>query len=125
MIYTYICMMFTTNNTMLNNCINYIHMINLTSIFFFFFLILFFCFFSFFFFFQAEDGIRDVAVTGVQTCALPISLDPRSSRRGFARLLRGAAAPLPRLGEASRRLPESAGTRSRTGASAPGRWRRR
>src|SRR3989449_2553316 len=28
------------------------------------------CFF--FFFFQAEDGIRDVAVTGVQTCALPI-----------------------------------------------------
>src|SRR2546429_1671890 len=30
--------------------------------------------FYFFFFFQAEDGIRDVAVTGVQTCALPISL---------------------------------------------------
>src|SRR2546422_7156463 len=29
-----------------------------------------------FFFFQAEDGIRDVAVTGVQTCALPISLGP-------------------------------------------------
>src|SRR2546429_4386048 len=28
---------------------------------------------SCFFFFQAEDGIRDVAVTGVQTCALPIS----------------------------------------------------
>src|SRR5256884_987068 len=27
---------------------------------------------DFFFFFQAEDGIRDVAVTGVQTCALPI-----------------------------------------------------
>src|SRR2546422_4653921 len=27
----------------------------------------------FFFFFKAEDGIRDVAVTGVQTCALPIS----------------------------------------------------
>src|SRR2546429_3184748 len=27
---------------------------------------------AFFFFFQAEDGIRDVAVTGVQTCALPI-----------------------------------------------------
>src|SRR2546422_7663669 len=30
------------------------------------------CYFCFFFFFQAEDGIRDVAVTGVQTCALPI-----------------------------------------------------
>src|SRR5205809_661581 len=27
---------------------------------------------EFAFFFQAEDGIRDVAVTGVQTCALPI-----------------------------------------------------
>src|SRR5438105_10160389 len=27
---------------------------------------------SFFFFFQAEDGIRDPLVTGVQTCALPI-----------------------------------------------------
>src|SRR5438046_10370376 len=27
----------------------------------------------FFFFFQAEDGIRDWSVTGVQTCALPIS----------------------------------------------------
>src|SRR5688500_20092634 len=28
--------------------------------------------FCFFFFFQAEDGIRDYKVTGVQTCALPI-----------------------------------------------------
>src|SRR2546428_12160471 len=28
----------------------------------------------FFFFFQAEDGIRDLIVTGVQTCALPISI---------------------------------------------------
>src|SRR2546430_13925123 len=27
-----------------------------------------------FFFFQAEDGIRDLTVTGVQTCALPISI---------------------------------------------------
>src|SRR5207245_6293667 len=30
-------------------------------------------FILFFFFFQAEDGIRDATVTGVQTCALPIS----------------------------------------------------
>src|SRR5256885_3396209 len=30
-----------------------------------------------FFFFQAEDGIRDYKVTGVQTCALPISPAPR------------------------------------------------
>src|SRR3989475_6762377 len=29
----------------------------------------------FFFFFQAEDGIRDLTVTGVQTCALPILCD--------------------------------------------------
>src|SRR2546427_1511763 len=32
---------------------------------------------SFFFFFQAEDGIRDLTVTGVQTCALPILVLPR------------------------------------------------
>src|SRR2546430_12829424 len=32
-----------------------------------------------FFFFQAEDGIRDLTVTGVQTCALPIS-------RGFLKI---------------------------------------
>src|SRR5438874_7212735 len=34
--------------------------------------IYFYYFFFFFFFFQAEDGIRDLYVTGVQTCALPI-----------------------------------------------------
>src|SRR3989440_9782677 len=34
-----------------------------------------------FFFFQAEDGIRDLIVTGVQTCALPISIG------GFPQLL--------------------------------------
>ena len=43
------------------------------------FLCFYFCVFLFlcfvFFFFQAEDGIRDVAVTGVQTCALPICLE--------------------------------------------------
>src|SRR5689334_24755209 len=33
-------------------------------------------FFSFFFFFQAEDGIRDGTVIGVQTCALPIRSFP-------------------------------------------------
>src|SRR5690349_24111857 len=35
----------------------------------------------FFFFFQAEDGIRDLYVTGVQTCALPISAAQRISRQ--------------------------------------------
>src|SRR5256886_12664037 len=33
----------------------------------------------FFFFFQAEDGIRDLTVTGVQTCALPICVAPLRS----------------------------------------------
>src|SRR5258708_31201393 len=33
-----------------------------------------------FFFFQAEDGIRDDLVTGVQTCALPISVDGEVAR---------------------------------------------
>src|SRR2546430_4708040 len=35
----------------------------------------------FFFFFQAEDGIRDLTVTGVQTCALPILGNGRGSGR--------------------------------------------
>src|SRR6266487_5161796 len=46
----------------------------------------------FFFFFQAEDGIRDGRVTGVQTCALPISRDrqpARPRRRGRRRRGRG------------------------------------
>src|SRR2546422_6142166 len=55
----------------------------------------------FFFFFQAEDGIRDVAVTGVQTCALPISLDRdrRRRRAAIGRLRRVAGCPEP-LGRA-------------------------
>src|SRR5699024_11772688 len=42
----------------------------------------------FFFFFQAEDGIRDRNVTGVQTCALPISAFQflRQDRRDAAAL---------------------------------------
>src|SRR2546421_4171954 len=38
----------------------------------FYFLCHIYFFIFFFFFFQAEDGIRDLIVTGVQTCALPI-----------------------------------------------------
>src|SRR6266478_8396819 len=41
--------------------------------------------FLFFFFFQAEDGIRDVTVTGVQTCALPILLRVAGEDRSIAR----------------------------------------
>src|SRR3712207_6868159 len=36
-------------------------------------------------FFQAEDGIRDIGVTGVQTCALPIWLRGGGSRLGRGR----------------------------------------
>src|SRR5256886_8719920 len=39
------------------------------------------CCHFFFFFFQAEDGIRDLTVTGVQTCALPISISHSGFRR--------------------------------------------
>src|SRR5438552_18994182 len=35
-----------------------------------------------FFFFQAEDGIRDDLVTGVQTCALPILAQALAARQG-------------------------------------------
>src|SRR2546430_4611824 len=37
-----------------------------------------------FFFFQAEDGIRDLTVTGVQTCALPISKYQAHHRASFS-----------------------------------------
>src|SRR2546430_3090355 len=53
--------------------------------------------FKFFFFFQAEDGIRDLTVTGVQTCALPIY-------RPLA-----AAAPPARGDRTRRELPPLAG----------------
>src|SRR5437762_7696187 len=44
----------------------------------------------FLFFFQAEDGIRDTSVTGVQTCALPISTGgPGAPIRGPAQAVSG------------------------------------
>src|SRR6266542_1474686 len=46
---------------------------------------------GFFFFFQAEDGIRDATVTGVQTCALPISRGLCRHRRSRSR--RGPVGP--------------------------------
>src|SRR5947208_16761530 len=50
-----------------------------------------------FFFFQAEDGIRDDLVTGVQTCALPISGGGRGTAIRFPRKVPGKrmAVPLP------------------------------
>src|SRR5207248_4423379 len=68
----------------------------------------------FFFFFQAEDGIRDRTVTGVQTCALPISLDHRQRdlrRIVFARAAevddQAANIELPDLDRKSTRLNSS------------------
>src|SRR6266496_2441808 len=57
--------------------------------------------FFFFFFFQAEDGIRDLYVTGVQTCALPIWRYPAEVRGqdldpGRPERLHGAGQPVRR-----------------------------
>src|SRR5437588_4387349 len=59
-----------------------------------------FCLSFLFFFFQAEDGIRDHCVTGVQTCALPISAFRRCVRMRPLRILgtdrsRGSPGPGP------------------------------
>src|SRR5476651_2535307 len=56
-----------------------------------------------FFFFQAEDGIRDIGVTGVQTCALPICRDPKSVGVAFRVKRYGAAVP-PVASDGQRRL---------------------
>src|SRR5205807_6195225 len=45
------------------------------------------CSVALFFFFQAEDGIRDYKVTGVQTCALPISFIDRDIDMAFGNFL--------------------------------------
>src|SRR2546429_9338849 len=50
------------------------------------------------FFFQAEDGIRDVAVTGVQTCALPIFGYGRDWRTGVYMDVGGKDAKDARMG---------------------------
>src|SRR5207244_11114803 len=52
--------------------------------------------FIFFFFFQAEDGIRDELVTGVQTCALPISekYSNHPTAKALAALAEEAGVPL-------------------------------
>src|SRR2546430_16389354 len=59
---------------------------------------------SFFFFFQAEDGIRDLTVTGVQTCALPICQIAEVSRSRYEVGKANAAEPLAGEVEASKLL---------------------
>src|SRR5207249_7517179 len=66
----------------------------------FFTFFLFFFFIFFFFFFQAEDGIRDRNVTGVQTCALPIS----ATSGGYNSLCFPASQPYSYAGSASTRV---------------------
>src|SRR3712207_7884175 len=93
----------------------------------------------FFFFFQAEDGIRDIGVTGVQTCALPISellrltgdltaaetayrqadLSGRSPQPGLA-LLRLVQGRLPDAEAAIRRVSRS--EERRVGKECRSRW---
>src|SRR3712207_8410919 len=67
-------------------------------------------------FFQAEDGIRDIGVTGVQTCALPIfdphRLDPAHRRR---RLVAGQPARVP----TGTRVSGARGGDDRAGEGAP------
>src|SRR2546430_11081061 len=67
-----------------------------------------------FFFFQAEDGIRDLTVTGVQTCALPIS---RTAGPGSRAAAWGCRRPRPRAA-----FPASRTTGSR---ASRGPWPRR
>src|SRR3989440_8853888 len=94
----------------------------------------------FFFFFQAEDGIRDLIVTGVQTCALPISvgragasLDARErAPRAFvrrressavcARLERAVFLPADARGQAARHRLLRRSEERRVGKECRSRW---
>src|SRR5690606_9350980 len=83
----------------------------------------------FYFFFQAEDGIRDFHVTGVQTCALPIVLPARRHAAHLQRPRRMDPAPPPghppqALETGSNHLPGTAQPRS-LGSRSPaggGQW---
>src|SRR2546430_10252106 len=75
------------------------------------------------FFFQAEDGIRDLTVTGVQTCALPISSSLRStagtgSGSGQSSVAKsGAAGTAAGSGQSSVAKTGAAGTAAGSGQS--------
>src|SRR5690606_40592671 len=76
-----------------------------------------------FFFFQAEDGIRDFHVTGVQTCALPISAGARrlsaAHRAAPAQKPQANFGPKPRWSPAAEpaapRAPEPGASPARSG----------
>src|SRR5438132_10664141 len=69
-----------------------------------------------FFFFQAEDGIRDHCVTGVQTCALPISA-PRRARARSRTCAALSIARAPEVAELEERSEER-----RVGKECRSRW---
>src|SRR2546430_9162265 len=90
--------------------------------------------FIFFFFFQAEDGIRDLTVTGVQTCALPICASgarrlrharagapARDLRRRDRRLLRAARREA-RAGDLPQVRPARRSEERRVGKECRSRW---
>src|SRR2546426_10226791 len=74
---------------------------------------------SLIFFFQAEDGIRDYKVTGVQTCALPISV-ALGKRQQVVEMDEGQAGtmnqPVPlrerQVRDANRRIHQASGARA-------------
>src|SRR2546430_5317723 len=66
------------------------------------------------FFFQAEDGIRDLTVTGVQTCALPICPLPRRLASGFGPPTAGLAG-----GARDGARPRGRAARTRRGGDRP------
>src|SRR3712207_6956093 len=81
------------------------------------------------FFFQAEDGIRDIGVTGVQTCALPILQPlPRGSGFKFVDEVKGGAIPnvfIPAVEKGVRQALTSGAIRSeerRVGKECRSRW---
>src|SRR5205085_6286189 len=74
--------------------------------------------FKCFFFFQAEDGIRDLTVTGVQTCALPIS---EFMTRAPSRMTMAHVGTRNSIAEAGRRNAERSEER-RVGKECRSRW---
>ena len=64
--------------------------------------------FVFFFFFQAEDGIRDIGVTGVQTCALPIYTETNDWKTAFSNVI-----PSRKLGTAKTSKNDEIGNRNK------------
>src|SRR5690349_22327962 len=77
---------------------------------------LLFIIYCFFFFFQAEDGIRDLYVTGVQTCALPIWPE-RSAAVSAATCSASAMFP---PNKAKPPSPSATRRRAQSGATVPG-----